>query len=183
MKEIVSVTSPVGLIVLRPEREADWSFRFDLFCRSRPPEWSLVTLAPDLLDQLMRHQFQAQTVGYREQFPAARFDIIEFAGTPIGRIVVDRSATMVHIVDQAIVPELRGRGIGTAVMRSFMDEAAAHGLPVCLEVGDSNDPSLRLYLRLGFRPVEELPLYIRREWTPGAGADGLLKASGGAGSR
>ena len=32
-----------------------------------------------------------------------------------------------------------------------MDEAAAAGVPVRLEVASSNDPSVRLYQRLGFR--------------------------------
>jgi ribosomal protein S18 acetylase RimI-like enzyme len=113
----------------------------------------------------MQHQFRAQTVGYRNEFPRARFDIIEHAGQPIGRIVVDRPGNMVHIIDQAIIPELRGRGIGTAVMRSLMDEAGAAGLPVRLEVASSNDPSMRLYLRLGFVPIQSVALYIGLEWT------------------
>ena len=66
----------------------------------------------------MRLQFQAQTTSYRAQFPAAQFDIIELDGRPIGRIIVDRNNARLLIVDQAIVPELRNRGIGTALMRS-----------------------------------------------------------------
>jgi len=112
----------------------------------------------------MRHQFQAQTVSYRQQFPQARFDIIEHAGRPIGRIVADRPGNMVYIVDQALVPERRGRGIGTAIMRALMDEAGANGLPVRLKVASSNDPSMRLYLRLGFVPIQSAPLYIELEW-------------------
>jgi ribosomal protein S18 acetylase RimI-like enzyme len=100
----------------------------------------------------------------------ARFDIIELGGRPIGRIVVDRPGTMVHIVDQAIVPELRNRGIGSAIMRALMDEARTARLPVRLKVASSNDPSLRLYKRLGFAPIETVPLYIEMEWNPAAGA-------------
>ena len=57
---------------------------------------------------------------------------------------------MVHIVDQAIVPQRRNQGIGTAIMRSLMEKARAAGLPVRLKVADNNDPSMRLYARLGF---------------------------------
>jgi ribosomal protein S18 acetylase RimI-like enzyme len=71
---------------------------------------------------------------------------------------------MMHIVDQAIVPTLRGRGIGTAIMRALMDEAQAAGLPVRLEVASENDPSFRLYQRLGFVPIETYPFYMRLEW-------------------
>lgn len=166
------IDTPAGPVILRPERDADEAFRFALFCQSRPPEWSMVTIAPDMLDKVMRQQFRAQTVSYAGQFPQARFDIVEQDGVPIGRIVVDREPGAIHIVDQAIVPPRRGLGIGTAIMRSLMAEAAERGVPVNLEVGDSNDPSLRLYLRLGFTIVEELPMYLNLAWTPSGGTAG-----------
>jgi ribosomal protein S18 acetylase RimI-like enzyme len=112
----------------------------------------------------MRHQFEAQTATYGARFPKARFEIIEMAGKPVGRLVVNRPGTMVHIVDHAIVPHLRNRGIGTAIMRALMDEAARAAQPVRLKVASSNDPSLRLYLRLGFVPIQTIPAYIELEW-------------------
>ena len=169
MTPIETVDTPAGAVVLRPEREGDRDFRFALFCGSRPPEWAMAALAPDALDKVMRLQFRAQTVSYAKQFPQARFDIVEQAGAPIGRIVVDREPGAIHIVDQAIVPSRRGRGIGSAIMRRIMAEAAGRGVPVNLEVGDSNDPSLRLYLRLGFAIVEEFPMYLNLRWTPPGG--------------
>jgi ribosomal protein S18 acetylase RimI-like enzyme len=169
MQDAAEIPSPAGAISLRPERDEDHDFRYRLFCDSRPPEFALL-LAPPAFDQVMRFQFKAQTVSYRAEFPHARFDIIELGGRPIGRIVVDRPGTMVHIVDQAIVPELRNRGIGSAIMRALMDEARTARLPVRLKVASSNDPSLRLYKRLGFAPIETVPLYIEMEWNPAAGA-------------
>jgi ribosomal protein S18 acetylase RimI-like enzyme len=165
MKETFDITTPAGTVRVRPEREEDREFRYRLFCDSRQPEFALL-LAPAAFQQIMMHQFHAQMVGYRAQFPQARFDIIELSGEPIGRIVVDRPGNMLHIVDQAIVPELRGRGIGTAVMRALMDEASAAGLTVRLEVASENDPSLRLYRRLGFVAIETVPLYMSLEWRP-----------------
>lgn len=162
MDDIQHIPSPLGLLHLRPEREDDREFRYRLFCDSRQPEFAL--LPPPVYQQVMAHQFHAQTVSYRDQFPQARFDIIELTGERIGRIVVDRSVTMVHLIDQAIVPPLRGRGIGTAIMRALMDEAQAAGLPVRLEVASENDPSFRLYQRLGFAPIETYPFYMSLEW-------------------
>ena len=111
----------------------------------------MVQLDPQVREQLMQHQFAAQTKGYLTQFPKARFDIIELDGEPIGRIVVDRPDDMMLIVDQAIVPHLRNKGSVTTIMRALMDEALKRAIPLRLMVGSSNDPSLRLYLRLGFR--------------------------------
>jgi RimJ/RimL family protein N-acetyltransferase len=161
------IPSPAGAVRLRPECDEDRDFRYRLFCDSRQPEFALL-LPPEVYRQVMAHQFHAQTVSYREQFPQARFDIIELAGQPIGRIVVDRPGDRLHIIDQAIVPELRGRGVGTAIMRALMDEAAALHVPVTLQVASSNDPSMRLYLRLGFVPTGTAQLYIELAWTPPA---------------
>jgi ribosomal protein S18 acetylase RimI-like enzyme len=169
MSGATEILSPVGVVSLRRERNEDRDFRYRLFCDSRAPEFALL-LAPGIFEQVMAHQFQAQTVGYGAEFPQASFDIIETAERPIGRIVVDRPGTMLHLVDLAIIPELRGRGIGTAVMRALMDEARWANIPVQLEVASENDPSLQLYLRLGFVPTETVPLYTRLEWRPPAAA-------------
>lgn len=164
MNRVIEVASPLGRLRLRPERDGDEDFRFELFCNSRPPEWQMAGFDPNLLRHLMRQQFQAQTVGYRAQFPSARFDIIELDGAPIGRIVVNRPGGFVHIIDQAIVPDLRGRGVGASIMKSLMDEAAQSGIPVRLKVASDNDPSMRLYLRLGFAVIDRTEMYLEMEW-------------------
>lgn len=162
------IYAPLGALTLRPECDEDRPFRFRLFCKSRLPEFELLKqqLGPEAYEQIMHFRFHAQTVSYCNSFPQARFDIIELGGDAIGRIVVDRPGSMIHIVDQAVVPALRNRGIGTAVMRSLMTEAAQDGLPVRLKVASSNDPSMRLYLRLDFVAIEDAPLYIEMEWKP-----------------
>ena len=162
--EPMIVASPIGLLHLRAERPGDRDFRFDLFCRSRLPEWDLVQLDPGVRHQLMQMQFEAQTTSYAAQFPRARFDIVELEGRPIGRIVVDRPGDRIHIVDQAIVPELRSRGAGTAIMKALMQEAEETEMPLRLMVADANDPSLQLYQRLGFGQIDEAVMYMELEW-------------------
>lgn len=162
-----TVASAAGQIRLRPECAEDEAFRFALFCQSRPDDWSASGLDPSLVASVMRHQFRAQAVGYRRQFPGAAFDIVEQAGERIGRIVVDRPGDRIHIVDHAIVPSWRSRGIGTAVMRALMAEAAGAALPLRLKVASSNDPSMRLYARLGFTVLEQTATYLDMAWPAG----------------
>jgi RimJ/RimL family protein N-acetyltransferase len=162
--DVIAIGSALGVLHLRPERDEDDAFRFKLFCESRPAEFALLQLDAAAFEHLMRFQFQAQTLTYRANFPDARFDIIEHDGAPIGRIVVNRPGAMLHIVDQAIVPALRSQGLGTAIMKALMNEAGQAGLPVRLKVASSNDPSMRLYLRLGFVPIAVEPLYVEMEW-------------------
>src|SRR3974390_1082330 len=97
MSAPIEIPSPAGGVTLRPERAEDRDFRYQLFCDSRQPEFALL-LPPDVFRQVMGPQFHAQTVSYQAQFPQARFDIVEFDGRPIGRIVVDRPGDRLHIV-------------------------------------------------------------------------------------
>jgi hypothetical protein len=55
-------------------------------------------------------------------------------------------------------------------MQTLMNEAGRAGLPVRLKVASTNDPSMRLYLRLGFVPIKTDPLYIEMEWQAPADA-------------
>lgn len=164
--QTVEIPWAAGRLTLRPETQDDLPFRFQLFIRSRPPEWDQVYLPVEQLTEVMNQQFWAQTETYLSRFPEGRFDIIELNGEPIGRIVVNRPGDRIHLVDQAILPQLRNQGLGTAVMRSLMDEAAADGLFMTLKVSNANDPSMRLYSRLGFESVEEQLEYIEMTWRP-----------------
>ncbi len=152
------------MLHLRPEQNDDAAFRYRLFCDSRTKEWDALRANPALFEQLTQHQFNAQSVSYRNQFPLARFDIIELESQPIGRIVVDRPGSMIHVVDLAIVPSLRNRGIGTTILQDILREAARSVVPAQLYVSSENDPSLRLYQRLGFVPIVSDPSYILLEW-------------------
>ena len=161
MSDEILIPWTPGRLVLRPETADDLIFRFELFCGSRTPEWYQVQMPDDLRSQLMHHQFHAQTTTYAANYPKARFDIVELDGRRIGRIVVDREPERIHLVDQAIIPERRNQGIGGAIMRALIEESERGGLPITLFVANSNDPSMRLYARLGFEPVKETELYLQ----------------------
>lgn len=162
---VIAVASPLGTLRLRPEQNEDDAFRFALFCQSRSTDLALLPIEPAAYEQLMRFQYRAQTVGYRGNFPSARFDIIELDGAPIGRIVVDRSGDHIEIVDWAIAPQLRGRGVGTAILRAVMEEARQASRQIRLKVVSNNDAAVRLYLRLGFEPIATIPFYTELAWS------------------
>jgi ribosomal-protein-alanine N-acetyltransferase len=62
-------------------------------------------------------------------------------------LVVDE----IHINNVAMLPDLRGQGIGTALMQRVFDEARQLGARrATLEVRASNEAARRLYERLGF---------------------------------
>jgi ribosomal-protein-alanine N-acetyltransferase len=60
-------------------------------------------------------------------------------------------AEQAHINNLAVLPELRGRGLGTQLLEVITHEAARLGASVLtLEVRQSNDAARRLYERAGF---------------------------------
>lgn len=61
-------------------------------------------------------------------------------------------ADQAHINNLAVLPELRGRGLGTQLLEAVIAEAAHIGATaLTLEVRASNQPALRLYQSAGFK--------------------------------
>ena len=71
---------------------------------------------------------------------------------------------MLLIVDIALLPEMRGTGLGTAILTDLL---AAETRPVQLQVERTN-PARRLYERLGFALVEEQAIRVRMVRQPPA---------------
>jgi ribosomal protein S18 acetylase RimI-like enzyme len=81
-------------------------------------------------------------------------------GEPVGFAFLGVRGPRGWIGGTGVVPAARRRGIGDAVMRAVLDEAARLGLEeVSLEVLVQNEPALRLYERLGFEHVRELEIW------------------------
>jgi ribosomal protein S18 acetylase RimI-like enzyme len=64
-----------------------------------------------------------------------------------------------RVVDIALLPEFRRRGIGTGLLRALLEEEAGRGLPVRIHV-ERFSPALALYERLGFRLLEDRGVYL-----------------------
>ena len=127
-------------------------------------------------------QFEAQHRDYRSRFPAACFDVIEWEGRPVGRLYVDRSGGETRILDITILPQHRGRGLGSALLRGVMQESEASGLPVIIHV-EQHNPARRLYERLGFETVVDGGVYRLMQWSPPVGSKGSRDSSSFAGER
>jgi ribosomal protein S18 acetylase RimI-like enzyme len=129
---------------LRPAADADRAFLASLFRSTRP---ELAMLPDGLADMLVPQQQQLQALGYRQAFPGAREFIIESNGTPAGRLVLDEQRQHQRVVDIAVLPALRGRGLARAVLRDLQLD----GRDLLLSVAHDNVPALRLYASLGFK--------------------------------
>ena len=139
---------------LRPTTPDDREFLLAVYGSVREAELAQADWPPGGKEAFVTQQFDAQDQYYREYYPGASFDVIEVDGQPAGRLYVDRWPAEIRIVDIAIVPEFRGRGIGERLLRELISEGESSGKPVTIHVEQGN-PARRLYERLGFVAVAE----------------------------
>jgi len=152
------------VIDLRQVRAEDQAFLFALFRTSREAE--LIRLPQPQRETLLRLQYQAQCRDYAAHFPHAEDLIVELCGQAAGRLLLNREAGELRVVDIAVAPELQRRGIASAVLNSLISEAKAKGLALRLSVWHSN-PALALYRQLGFRLRAGTATHLELEWRPG----------------
>jgi ribosomal protein S18 acetylase RimI-like enzyme len=150
---------------LRPVTDADRTFLVDLYASTREAELAQVSWEDDAKRAFVEHQFAAQDAHYRGNYPGATLDLIEVDGERAGRLYVHRGPSDIRIMDIALAPTYRGRGIGSALVRSLAEEADASGRKLSIHV-EMNNPAGRLYARLGFLPAGEHGVYVLMERPP-----------------
>jgi len=154
--------SKVGFRIIE---DKDRPFLFDLYASTRAWEFEhTVWTAADKQDFLDR-QFKAQDLHYLRAFPNAIRRIVQIDGMDIGRLYIDRQDDCLRIIEFTLAPTARGRGIGSDILRSLMNEAHGGKVPVRLHV-EKQSPALKLYLRLGFRAVSDQGHHCAMEWMP-----------------
>ncbi|MGO8835828.1 MAG: GNAT family N-acetyltransferase [Limisphaerales bacterium] len=156
----------IDMITLRPERPEDEPFLRDVHAGTRQEEMDAVGWPPAVREAFLNSQFSAQVHGYRTAFPKADFQIILSKGRAVGRLVVNRTAEEILLVDIALLPAHRNAGIGTVLMQRLLSEAAASGKPLRLSV-IKRQRAFRLYQRLGFKKIGESDLRDDLEWRAG----------------
>jgi GNAT superfamily N-acetyltransferase len=163
------VTNAIALRPIRPEDR-------DLLCRiygsTRTEELAPVPWTEEQKNAFIRQQFDAQTAYWDEQYPEAERSIVEVDGAPAGRLYVQRWPKEVRLVDIALLPDFRKRGVGTELIQRLFSEAARAGKPVTIHVEIFN-PARALYERLGFAPKGEQGMYVLMEWKPEAVGAGV----------
>lgn len=156
---------------LRPVAPDDEVFLFEVYASTRAEEMAVVPWNAEQKHAFLAMQFEAQTHSYQEQFPRADYNIILQDDVPVGRLIVDRGADRILLIDIALLAEHRNRGIGSKFITDLKSEAQKTGKPIRLHVENFN-PAYRLYERLGFAKTDEEGFYSRLEWQPEAGNGG-----------
>ena len=150
---------------LRPAADADREFLLEVYASTRAEELALVPWEDAAKRAFVEQQFAAQDVHYRTHYPGATFDVVEIDGDRAGRLYLHRGPREIRIMDIALLPTFRGRGIGERLLRAVMAEAAADGKCVSIHV-ELQNRALSLYERLGFEHVSDHGAHRLLRWEP-----------------
>jgi ribosomal-protein-alanine N-acetyltransferase len=136
-------------ILLRPARPTDLPSILAIDRRCFEPQWTkdAPILAPAI-----------QTAG--------RFMIAEVDGAPIGYTcaMTYYGGRHIHLVRIAVVPEMRGRGIGVRLLSDIVEYARQSSTDtLTLNTQEYNTPARRLYEWFGFRRTGERQLIMRHD--------------------
>lgn len=136
-------------MVVRPAGATDEPFLFALHGSTRD-DLRALGLPEAHLAALLDLQARAQHADYTRNYASEGHFVVELDGEPIGRIWVDRRPDELLVVDVALLPAHRSRGIGALLFRELFDEADEAGLRVRMTTQPANDGMLRFARRHGF---------------------------------
>lgn len=122
-------------------------------------------LGPDVALQMRSVEWAARTSGWSSRPGPLRTFAIAVAGEDVGYLCLEREHGAVTIVDVAVVPGARGRGIGAAALGRVLADADRDGLETRLTVA-ADSPAVRLYRRLGFAEWDRDELNVRMARPP-----------------
>lgn len=152
-------------ITRRAETDEDEGFLRALYASTRAYEMDVTGWTAAQQGGFLRSQFDLQRHHYRAHYPGATFDIILLDTVPVGRIYVHRAHGEIRVMDVALMPDARGRGIGTRLVEWLLAAAVERNAAVTLNV-EPHNRARRLYERFGFRVVEEDSANLLMEWRP-----------------
>ena len=170
----MNAAAPVGLgwaraaaagLSFRRFTEADLPFLAQVYASTRTEELAVTPWTDAQKNEFLNQQFWAQHTDYQKTYPEADWLVAMRGGEDIGRLYLDRWPSEHSIIDIAFLPQHRGKGLGEALLRDLMDEAAASSKALMIYVEKFN-PAMRLYKRLGFNTEEDKGVYDLMRWHP-----------------
>lgn len=165
--QTIAASLATSAIAFRPIGADDMAFLSQVYASTREEELAVTGWSAAQKEAFLTMQFNAQHSHYQEHYPGAAFQVILLDEQPAGRLYLDRWPGELRIVDIALLPAYRGRGVGSTILEAILAEGRRLDLPVRIHVERFN-PALRLYMRLGFRLADDKGVYYLMERLPDA---------------
>lgn len=151
---------------VRPVCDDDLPWLRALYASTREEEMAQVPWSDADKRDFLAQQFDAQRRHYLQAYAEVDFLAVCEAGAPVGRLYLQRRPPAHLVVDISLFPGMRGRGLGSTLLRAAQAQAMADHCGMTLHVLQHNAGARRLYERLGFVAIEAAFPYVRMEWCP-----------------
>jgi ribosomal protein S18 acetylase RimI-like enzyme len=152
-------------ISLRPASSEDREFLFKVYANTRREEMKPWGWNPQQQEVFLRMQFDVRRRSYATAYPLAEESIIVHTDLSVGSMIASRGSAEIRLVDIAILPEYRNRGIGGGLIGTLIAEAARSATLLRLSILQGN-PAIHLYERLGFVVSGRDSMYLEMEYRP-----------------
>lgn len=150
----------------------DEALLFQLFASDKIAAFVSFGIPAAKATSLAEMQYQGCKRTYVAQYPQAIDSILFNAnGNPAGRLLIDCHADCWRIVDIAVLPEDRRKGLATEALKECQELCKQSGSSLTLQVSPTNS-ALRLYKRLRFRAVYQDTHSVHMLWSA---ADGVAR--------
>lgn len=137
------------MILLKKAEPKDEAFLESVYRSTREEELKLTGWSDIQKDAFIHMQFKAQYAEYKTRFTDALVQIIVFKKKNAGRFYTWEGEKEIRLLDITILPQFRGKGIGTYLLKELVKKGDTYKKKISLHV-ESHNPALQLYVRLGF---------------------------------
>jgi GNAT superfamily N-acetyltransferase len=156
-----------GVVSFRPVRPEDEPFLLEVYGTTRAEELALTGWDHQQRGIFLKMQLDAQHAHYQGQYPGAEYLVILIDGAEAGRLYLAEREDEIRILDITVLPDMRGGGIGTAIIEQLKPIAGARGKDLGIYVENFNR-SLGLFERLGFVRSGENGYSFLMRWSAAA---------------
>lgn len=109
----------------------------------------------DYIDEIWGWDEDYQRKDFEVYYNPVNNKIITWNNSGIGILETTEDSDEIHIIEIAILQEYQGTGIGTNVLKQIIDNSKARDKRVKIVCFRINVEAKKLYLKLGFKVVEE----------------------------
>ena len=140
----------------RPARDEDFEFLWRLQCEA---------MRPNVERQFGPWDAAFQRRLFEENTDVAAQEIVRVDGEAIGCQCIREEGDALVLERLHLMPAWQGRGLGTKLLRAFVERASREGRAARLQVFRTN-PARALYARIGFQTIDVGENHETMEWAP-----------------
>ena len=148
---------------MRPVEPEDEAFLYEVYRSTRAEELAAWGWDERQQELFLKMQLRARDQSYLMYYTEISDSIILFEKSRAGRIIISRSDKEIKLVDISLLPEYRGAGLGTSLIKDLFAEADRTERVVRLQVERTNTEARRLYERMGFTITSENQTHFQME--------------------